>query len=292
MELDLSILYRGPLSSCNYDCDYCPFAKHHETAAELKVDRQALERFESWCASQQTLRLSILFTPWGEALTRRWYRDAICRLSHQPHLRKVAIQTNLSCQLDWLKQCDLERVGLWCTFHPEQVALDQFVDQCHRLDAIGAKYSVGVVGRKEHWEAAQALRTQLRPEIYMWVNAFKDQPSYYEDAEIAQWTALDPLFPINNRRHPSLGKSCRAGQTVISVDGEGTVRRCHFIKTKLGNLYEDSLETMLAPRRCTNAVCGCHIGYVHLEELQLYEVFGDGVLERRPEYGKRSPTIA
>ena len=35
----LRILYRGPLSSCNYGCPYCPFAKHHETAAELKVDR-------------------------------------------------------------------------------------------------------------------------------------------------------------------------------------------------------------------------------------------------------------
>ena len=25
--MNLSILYRGPLSSCNYACGYCPFAK-------------------------------------------------------------------------------------------------------------------------------------------------------------------------------------------------------------------------------------------------------------------------
>jgi biotin synthase-like enzyme len=37
----LSVLYRGPLSSCNYDCHYCPFAKHHETSAELRRDREA-----------------------------------------------------------------------------------------------------------------------------------------------------------------------------------------------------------------------------------------------------------
>ena len=48
MALDLSILYRGPLSSCNYGCAYCPFAKHAETAAELDADRRALERFTDW----------------------------------------------------------------------------------------------------------------------------------------------------------------------------------------------------------------------------------------------------
>jgi hypothetical protein len=43
--LSLSILYRGPLSSCNYACGYCPFAKRRETAAELARDREALARF-------------------------------------------------------------------------------------------------------------------------------------------------------------------------------------------------------------------------------------------------------
>src|SRR5439155_12206691 len=32
------VLYRGPLSSCNYGCHYCPFAKHAETHADLQGD--------------------------------------------------------------------------------------------------------------------------------------------------------------------------------------------------------------------------------------------------------------
>ena len=40
--MKLSILYRGPLSSCNYGCEYCPFAKHTETQAEHDADRAAL----------------------------------------------------------------------------------------------------------------------------------------------------------------------------------------------------------------------------------------------------------
>ena len=38
----------------------------------------------------------------------------------------------------------------------------------------------------------------------------------------------------------------------------------------------------LRPRACPLAICDCHIGYVHLETLPLYDVFAGGVLERIP----------
>src|SRR5581483_9795961 len=101
--MNLSILYRGPLSSCNYACGYCPFAKHTESAAELAADRRALERFVGWVAGQAAHTLGILFTPWGEAPVRRSYQDALIRLTRLPHVRRAAIQTNLSCGLDWVE---------------------------------------------------------------------------------------------------------------------------------------------------------------------------------------------
>jgi hypothetical protein len=67
---------------------------------------------------------------------------------------------------------------------------------------------------------------------------------------------------------------------VISVDGDGTARRCHFIRAPIGNIYTLGWEAALRPTPCPNATCGCHIGSVHMNELKLYEVFGDGVLER------------
>src|SRR4051812_45308034 len=98
--MNLSILYRGPLSSCNYACWYCPFAKRRETADELTADRLALERFVRWAEAHTDVHLGILFTPWGEALVRRWYQEALIRLTAQAHVRRVAIQTNLSGNLD------------------------------------------------------------------------------------------------------------------------------------------------------------------------------------------------
>jgi hypothetical protein len=60
------------------------------------------------------------------------------------------------------------------------------------------------------------------------------------------------------------------------------MRRCHFIRERIGNIYDDDWERALQPRDCTNDTCGCHIGYVHLDYLELDKVFGAGILERVP----------
>ncbi|WP_406701254.1 STM4011 family radical SAM protein [Singulisphaera sp. Ch08] len=281
--MNLSILYRGPLSSCNYGCVYCPFAKRHETAAELAVDRRALQRFVDWVASRAPDdRIGVLFTPWGEALTRRWYWEALTRLSHLPHVARAAIQTNLSAPLDWIERADTSRLALWVTFHPSEVERATFVGRCQELDRLGVRYSVGVVGLKSHQGEIEALRRELSPNTYLWINAYKRDPDYYSPSELRDFEAIDPLFPINNQRHSSLGRTCRAGRSVVSVDGDGTMRRCHFIREPIGNLYEPGFESTLIERACTNATCSCHIGYVHLDELGLGTTFGPGILERIP----------
>jgi MoaA/NifB/PqqE/SkfB family radical SAM enzyme len=278
----LSILYRGPLSSCNYGCEYCPFAKHQETDEEHAADAGALERFLDWVTGRRDDRISVFFTPWGEALIRRRYQRALVRLTRMPNVEKAAIQTNLSCRLDWVETCDKRKLGIWATFHPTEVSQSRFLEKCLELDRRGVRFSAGVVGLKEHAAAVEALRRELPPHVYLWVNAYKRQPDYYNEEEARWFETIDPLFPVNNQRHPSLGRSCRCGRSVISVDGDGTIRRCHFIRDPIGSIYEPGFEAALQDRPCTNSTCDCHIGYVHLDHLRLYEVFGDGVLERVP----------
>jgi sulfatase maturation enzyme AslB (radical SAM superfamily) len=93
--MNLSILYRGPLSSCNFACDYCPFAKRTETREQLARDRECLSRFVAWAGTRTSDALGVLFTPWGEALVREWYQDALADLTRMPHVTKAAIQTNI-----------------------------------------------------------------------------------------------------------------------------------------------------------------------------------------------------
>ncbi|GAA0941839.1 STM4011 family radical SAM protein [Nonomuraea longicatena] len=277
----LTILYRGPLSSCDYDCPYCPFAKRRDGPALLRSDREALERFTRWVGGRD-FPVSVLFTPWGEGLVRSWYRAAIVSLSHLPHVRRVAIQTNLGGRTAWLASADLGKAALWATYHPGEVSHARFLAKCRELSASGVRYSVGVVGLPAHLDAARRLRADLPASVYLWVNAAEGH--VYTDAEAARWAALDPLFSYSRRPHHSFGLPCRTGESVVSVDGDGEVRRCHFVRERLGNLYDGTALAALGPRPCPLAVCDCHIGYVHLEALPLYDTFAGGVLERIPAH--------
>ena len=65
--MDLTLLCRGPLSSCDcdYDCPYWPFAERRDTTAQLRADRASLERFTAWACERREDELSVLFTPWA-----------------------------------------------------------------------------------------------------------------------------------------------------------------------------------------------------------------------------------
>ncbi len=279
----LTVLYRGPLSSCNYGCGYCPFAKRHETHVQHENDERALSRFIAWSLERAQAPLRVFFTPWGEALTQRRYHHAMVTLSRAQHVERVAVQTNLSARLDWVRDADVSKLGFWATYHPEWTPLDRFVAQCATLERAGARYSVGVVGFPAHREPLRKLREALPPNVYVWVNAVKKLAERYTADDLAFFETIDPHFRVNLHPHASLGRSCRAGEDVISVDGEGNARRCHFIAVPIGNIYRPDFETALKPRPCSNQSCGCHIGYVHLDYLELGKLFGSGLLERIPE---------
>ncbi|MFM2089218.1 MAG: hypothetical protein RLZZ237_4087 [Pseudomonadota bacterium] len=277
----LSLLYRGTLASCNYACGYCPFAKKQDSRAALARDAREVARFTDWVASQQR-PISVLFTPWGEALVRRHYRTAMASLAALPQVRQVALQTNLSGPLNWLADLPgLEKIGLWCTYHPGQTTLARFLARCARLDALTVRYSVGVVAMHEHYDAIRALRAALPAHIYLWLNAYDRRgPGYYSVEDLAWLDAIDPWFALNRRPVPSRGKACLAGELSLSVDGNGELARCHFIPERLGNLYTDELADMLQERSCPRFKCDCYIGYAQRKDLPVQRVFGTGVLAR------------
>ena len=277
----LSFLYRGTLSSCNYACAYCPFAKKQDSRAALARDAREVARFTGWVA-QQTRAISVLFTPWGEALVRRHYRSAMQTLAALPHVKQVALQTNLAGPLNWLDgMVGREKIGLWCTYHPGQITLGRFLERCARLDAMGVRYSVGVVALHAHYDAIRALRAALPPHVYLWLNAYDRRgPGYYAAQDLAWLDAIDPWFAQNRRPVPSRGKGCFAGETSLSVDGDGELARCHFLPERLGNLYENDLADMLQERSCPRFKCDCYIGYAQRKDLPFQQLFGDGVLAR------------
>lgn len=276
----LRILYRGRLASCNYDCDYCPFAKRRDTRATLQKDAADLGRFVAW-AGASTEQLAILLTPWGEGLVRKHYIEALIQLSHLANVQRVVIQTNLSSNLRWVTRANRDALALWCTYHPSQVSRVAFLDRVRLLREAGVRFSVGIVGAREHFDEIAALRTALEPGEYLWINALSPRPTdYYSATEIDWLTSIDPHFPFNLAPPSSLGAACRAGNLSISVDGDGNVRPCHFVQTALGNLYDGSFQQQRKATNCPNARCSCFIGYIHRTDLPVAAQFAQGVVER------------
>lgn len=109
------LYYRGSLSSCNYDCPYCPFSKNVDSKDTLARDRGQLEQFMDWVRAQEQLghELSIFFNPYGEALIHRWYREAMVELGDMKHIKKISVQTNLSVKLEWTERLNPEKVSFW-----------------------------------------------------------------------------------------------------------------------------------------------------------------------------------
>lgn len=188
----IDISYRGFLASCNYRCDYCPFALTHDDASQRKIDEQALKRFIIWIKSRQGKnRFRILLTPWGEALIRKWYRQAIIDLSWLPHVLKVVVQTNLSSPTHWLMATNRDKVALWTSFHPSEISLEKFITSTKKLDIMNINYSVGVVGKKESQTIVKKLRKKLNPNTYFWINAYKDISDYYSQTDQQFFTDID-----------------------------------------------------------------------------------------------------
>ncbi|KQN96277.1 STM4011 family radical SAM protein [Paenibacillus sp. Leaf72] len=280
------LYYRGSLSSCNYDCPYCPFSKNKDSAATLRKDEEQLHTFMDWVREQGHAghELSIFFNPYGEALIHRWYREAMIELSHMSHISKVAVQTNLSTKLDWTSRLNPEKAAFWVTYHPGQTTLSQMLSQCMQLYQQGLNFSVGTVGLRSAFEQIEELRSSLPEDVYVWVNAFKDKPNYYTEAEIVRLEAVDPYFLWNTRDYDSFGQRCSAGSSVFYVQGSGVVKHCYKDRRIIGQLYRDGLEGLSAERPCGMKKCGCYIGYIHIPKLELGSIYADSLLERIPAH--------
>ncbi len=216
------LYYRGSLSSCNYDCPYCPFSKNVDSKDTLARDRGQLEQFMDWVRAQEQLghELSIFFNPYGEALIHRWYREAMVELGDMKHIKKISVQTNLSVKLEWTERLNPEKVSFWATYHPGQTEEARFVSQCMELYNRSLRFSVGSVGVRSAFDSIASLRRALPEDVYLWINAFKDNGNRYTAGEIRSLEEVDPYFSLNIPDYESLGKSCQAGSQVFYVQAQ------------------------------------------------------------------------
>lgn len=283
--MSYTLYYRNYLKSCNYACGYCPFGKTVGSEKMLAKDAEYLQKFVEYLAGSAE-NMNLFFAPRGEALLHAHYRQAIIKLSKLSNIGEIVIQTNLSSSLEWLSEVEPGKLILWTTYHPSQVEFNSFFQQIEKLRQYPVQFTIGIVGVKENFSEIarlyQSLQKFSEKPPYLWINAYKDKARYYSEAEIAYLMRYDQQFMSNLKNYKCKDMDCKTGEKVFFLEWDGTIHRCWQDKKSLGNLYMEDITEISASTVCNKKICSCFIGYSHITELQLQQVYTTSLLGRIP----------
>lgn len=245
----------------------------------LFKDQTALNQFVSYVEEQEQ-PLTVLITPYGEALIHDYYWTALAKLTSMSHIRAVGCQTNLSFPVEAMlakfeKQGGvLSKLRLWCTFHCSMTSVSDFLFQCRMLMQYGIRHSVGVVGNPEDLPIILELRKRLDKKIYLWVNRMDGLRRRYTKEEIQAFRKVDPYFLLEISSYPADDTKCLGGDAHIFVNGNGDYFSCAISHRKLGNLYSSEEKIQLEKnKRCSSSRCSCYLAYHNRRELLPFLLF-------------------
>jgi len=282
-----NIYYRGLLSSCNYSCSYCCFARKKPGKTELIKDEESLKKFCDFIDNTEFKnKVSIFFTPYGEGLIHDYYVEAVGRLAANPKCKYISCQTNLSFDafkfLEKLKalKADLSKVKLWASFHPEMVSVDEFVYKVKQLKTC-IDLCAGIVAIPGDLGYVFELRRKLPKDVYLWINAKEREETRYTKSEVISLMEVDPLFCNELQRHRVRDSCCSAGVSSVFIRANGDVFPCHLNKNRLLNIYKE--QNPVESFKCDRKFCDCYLSYSNRIDLDVGKYFGEYTYIRLPE---------
>jgi len=278
----ITLFYRSYIRECNYTCSYCPFIKGKYTNLKLQKDKEYFNQFINYLKENFQEEYEIFLAPRGEIMVLEHYFSGIKKLLKLDNMKNLVVQSNFSGAINWLKEIEnKEKFNFWLTYHPEFVTLEDFTEKLSILDTYEINYSVGAVGIKEKFLLLEKLRSLMKPERYLWINAYKDKKNYYSQEDIKFLTELDSFFLYNLEDYKSFGKSCNSGKNSFFVEYNGNIRRCLESRKIIGNLYKDKIENIRDINPCNKKLCDCFIGYINLKREELDEVYANSLGRRK-----------
>lgn len=263
------IYYRGYLDFCNYNCFYCPFSKNKANQTSLDKDKMSLEKFYSTILSEKPETVFIL--PYGEGLIHNHYLNFIAKLSKLDFIKQIGIQTNASFKTENLLDIfnensgNLKKLNLWCSFHPSEVSISDFINKINQLKNYNINLTVGVVGNPGNIEIIRQLRELLPKSIYLWINSMDGMKRSYSNFEKDFFLSIDPYFNLELNKPSSNMDKCLGGKERIFVEASGKKLPCNISKSA-------SL--------CKAKFCSCFLSYSNRVDLELLGRFEFGGIFR------------
>lgn len=199
-------------------------------------------------------KCAVQIVPYGEALIHKYYWEELARLSKNSFIEAVGVQTNLSFNIDEMIDVyinhggAIEKLRLWCSFHPQMVTADSFLSQCKKLLEHNIKYCAGAAGEPLNLKYIQYVRTKLPDSIYFFVNKLDGLKRNYTSDEIAAFTDIDEYFELELKHHKADISRCTDS---LFVEADGTVKRCNICTPKISG----------SDKICTRKECSCYLSY-------------------------------
>ena len=266
--LNLRSSIAGRCRAATTTARYCPFAKQHETRGRAaRRPRGARRASSAGSAQRPDGTLSVLFTPWGEALIRRWYQQALVA-AEPPAARRQGRDPDepvLPARLG--RDCDRRQA------RPVVHLSSRADDRGQRSSANaaswtqrGVRFSVGVVGLHEHIDEIEALRAELPTRRLPVDQRLQGRARLLPPQQSGRgWQRVDPLFPDQQYTarfaEPSLPRRARRG---LGGRRRHNLRRCHFVDADRqplrGGLADGARPAHPArtrPAAATSATCCC-----------------------------------
>ncbi len=279
-----TIYYRGFIKSCNYRCSYCAFAKGSGSREEMRREEDGLRRLYEQIR-RQTEAVQIFFLPYGEGMIYPMYQAALADLSALPQVRAVGIQTNLSWEpegfLRLLRQRgDAGKIRLWASYHPEMTSRAGFLDRLRQL-ADEVEIAAGMVATLENEDEIRALRAELPPSIYLWLNAMDRRKAAFSREVIERLQAIDPMFGYEFAQYRQKAFGGAGFRCCLAAENQyldrGMVRPgCFFQKGEKRKV-----------QLCHNhRLCDCYLGYSNFADNPLVNFFGANRAFRIPQKRK------
>lgn len=239
------------------------------TKGQIEKDKKALWKFVDHM-KQEEEKHAVQVVPYGEALVHEYYWRALAELSQIVTEEYTGCQTNLSFSIEKMLeiyqkyQGRKEKLRLWCTFHPSMTTVEEFVEQCRKLEMEGVSFCVGMVGNPEEIPTLLELRRRLPDSVYVWVNKMEGRKKNYTMEEIEIFQKVDPYFFLQMEHRKADLQKCRQS---VFYEADGSSYFCNLHAAAKGTSGAEG---------CGRSECNCYLAYSNrkdIEELLFFEPY-------------------